>query len=126
VKLLELCLAIETREHHEIDEDIFGNTPLIAGETEKLLAEGISIRWQGESFRKSLDFPTIINLSIWIGQNIAIPVAVGILSSYIYDKLKKHENSKVFINNQIINSNNKNQIEQNLIILINNERDPEK
>ncbi len=49
--------------------------------------------------------PSWVILTIEIGKNVALPLAVGILSSYLYDKLKNRKDTKVIINNQQVEIN---------------------
>jgi len=80
--------------------DLFGTSA-----SEKTIAEGASIRIKNYFARDAVDLPTILNIVADIGKHVALPIAVGILSNYLYDKLKNRKNSKVMINHNPVEIN---------------------
>ena len=84
---MELCVEIETFDK-KLDFDLFYSGQLSSGSTEKILSDGVSIKYNWREFKRSYGLPDIVNITIVIGQNVVIPIAVGILSNYFYEKLK--------------------------------------
>lgn len=63
----------------------------------KDIAKGISLQYRSHYCCDSIDVPSWVIISIEIGKEIALPIALGIISSYLYDKLKKRT-GKIMIN----------------------------
>jgi hypothetical protein len=103
-KPVELSIGIETKDN-KLGFDLFATQSLVPGKTEKEITEGISIKFQGEMVCLTVDFPNVIQIAILFGELVGIPIAVGVLSNYIYDKLKNGRASKVVINNQPVEIN---------------------
>jgi len=101
---MELNIEIETYDKM-LSSDLFETTKFSAGQTKRIIAEGISIRYEGGMIRKAVDFPEIINIALTIGEHVVLPIAVGILSRYLYDKLKDRKASKVTINHTQVEIN---------------------
>ena len=94
---MEIPIRIETQDRM-ISCELFEATSFQKGQTEKTVTEGVSIRWEGADIRKGFGFPEIVNIAILIAENIALPIAISVLSRYLYDKLKDKEESKIEIN----------------------------
>ena len=65
---------------------------------EKFITEGVSIRAESIEIRKAVGLPEIVNITLWIGEHVALPIAVSILSRYLYNKLKDKKDTKIKIN----------------------------
>jgi len=81
-----------------ISFDLLEATHIQAGQTEKIVSEGVSIRAEGTDIRRAYGLPEIVNVTIFIAEHVALPIAVGILSRYLYDKLKDKRETKIRIN----------------------------
>jgi hypothetical protein len=100
---MELEISIEKRDRN-LEKDLFETPQPRIGE-KKIIAEGVSIRIKNYFGRDVVDLPTILNVVADIGEKVALPIAVGILSRYLYDKLKDRKQSKVTINNTSVEIN---------------------
>lgn len=118
---MELEISIEKRDRN-LEKDLFETPQPRVGE-EKIIVEGVSIRIKNYFGRDAVDLPTILNVVAYIGEHIAFPIAVGILSKYLYDKLKERKDNKLTINNKSVEINAE-KIEQ-LIINIEKEKKEE-
>lgn len=93
---MELEIGIEIRDPKLVSE-LFETNETHVGQ-KKVIAEGVSIQIKNYYARDAVDLPTILNIVAWIGEHVALPFAVGVLSRYLYDKLKVRKQSKVTIN----------------------------
>jgi len=84
---LRVSIEIETFDK-ELEMDLFDAKRFVAGETEKTISEGISIRWEGTEFKKVVGFPDIIHITLILARDVALPIALGIVSNWLYDKIK--------------------------------------
>jgi hypothetical protein len=93
---MELEISIEKRDRN-LEKDLFETPQPRVGE-EKIIVEDVSIRIRNYFGRDVVDLPTILNVVAYIGEHIAFPIAVSILSKYLYEKLKDRKESKITIN----------------------------
>ena len=114
---MELEIGIEILDP-ELESDLFESTE----SREKIITEGVSIRFKNYKIREIVDYPTIINIAVYIAEHIALPVAAGVLSRYLYDKLKDRENQKITINNIPVEVNAE-KIENLIIQILRKERE---
>jgi hypothetical protein len=84
---------------------------------EAKIADGITIQRE-KTFREMVNPP--IDYLVFIGVNIAIPIAVNLIAKFLYDVLKAEKDNKLTINNKSIEINAE-KIEQ-LIINIEKEK----
>jgi hypothetical protein len=68
---------------------------IVLEKQKKVVSEGISLQYKSHYSCDSVDTPTMVIISIEIGKEIALPIALGILSSYLYDKLKERTSTLV-------------------------------
>ena len=98
---MELQIEIQTIDSFDIAKDLFGTDALNNGKTEKTIAEGVKLRYDGVTrlFTASVDSQgsLILQFAVLVGQNVVLPTIVGILSSYLYDKLKERKAHNVKI-----------------------------
>ncbi len=131
---MQVDIWIEVHDSNII-HDLFGVEPseynkIYREKQKKIVSEGISIQYKSNNCCDAENIPTwlIITAEI-VGKDIVLPALVGILSSYIYDKLKDRKNESLMINNQTIEINAK-KIEQlimiNLNVNVNEKEDKEK
>ena len=78
--------------------DLFEARSLQSGQTEKVITEGISIKLESIEIRKGFGFPEIVDITVFVAEHVALPIAVGMLSRYLYDKLKDKRETKIEIN----------------------------
>jgi len=70
----------------------------VAGLQSKKVDEGVEIRFvKGTIHEGLLPGPETYTFLIYLADNIVIPTAVGILSAYVYDKLKSKSDAKLKI-----------------------------
>jgi len=120
VKTMKLHLKIETFDP-KLDSDLFEATKLRAGQ-EKIISNGVSIRLESYKLRETV-LPTIaFDVLVSIGQNVVLPIAISILSNYLYDKLKRRKDNTLVINNKSIEIDAE-QIKQLIINIANEEKD---
>jgi hypothetical protein len=94
---MNIEIGIELTDRN-IVKDLFETPQPKAGE-EKSIGEGVSIRIKNYHARDAVDLPTILNIVAYIGEHVALPVAVALLSRYLYDKLKdRRGKSRLIIN----------------------------
>jgi hypothetical protein len=65
---------------------------------EKEVADGVAIQYRGQVIREALGLPELFRFSIFVAEHIALPIAVGLLSRYLYDKLKNKKQTEIIIN----------------------------
>ena len=117
---MKLHITIETHDS-KLDCDLFEAAKVSASQ-EKAIADGISIQLVNYLLREEVDFPTILNVIAYTGQNVVSPFAISILSSYLYDKLAKRRDNKLTINNKSVEINIE-KIEQLITNIANEEKD---
>jgi hypothetical protein len=71
---------------------------IVSDKQEKTIAEGVSIQYLYHYAADAVDIPTLLLISAYIGEHVVLPVAAGLLSRYLYDKLKDRKTSKITIN----------------------------
>jgi hypothetical protein len=94
---MKLEMQIEIRDPRIIG-DLFEASDF-RGLPKKTITKGVTIQLKGYTLREAVDFPEIVSIAIYVAKHVALPIAVGVLSRYLYDKLKDKKNSKVTINN---------------------------
>lgn len=115
---MEIPVSIKSKDR-KLAVDLFEDYRFLSGETEKEIVEGISIRYESEEVIKSFDVPKTLEIMLIIGKEIVLPVAVALLSRYLYDKLKG-KTDKITINYIDVNIDAK-EIEQTVLSIIENE-----
>jgi hypothetical protein len=83
--------------------------------TRAKIAEGITIR-QRLILREIVNPP--IDFIVYVGENVALPVAASLIAKFLYDKLKERRDNKLTINNQPIVNVNVQNIEQLIINVV--------
>jgi len=112
---MKLNIEIETFDNR-LDSKLFDVTR-ISDKTEKSITEGISVRYEWTLIRKAEGFPEIVNIALFIGEHVALPIAVSIVSKWLYDKLKERKDNKLRINNTSVEINAE-RIEQLIINIL--------
>lgn len=62
------------------------------------ISKSIFIRLDGATFCESIDVPTFIRISVIVGREVILPIASGIVSSWLYDKIKDKKAYRININ----------------------------
>lgn len=92
---MEIRVKIQSIDGYEIAKDLFTTDALERNKTDKAVVEGITLRFNGVAriLRASVGDQSdlILQFTLSIGQNVVLPTVVGILSSYLYDKLKERK-----------------------------------
>lgn len=55
------------------------------------IAYGIKLQYNSSILQASVGIAEIIDVTLFIGKNVALPTACGLAAKYLYDKLHKHE-----------------------------------
>lgn len=92
----EALIEIETFDTSSLAKDFFSEGELRAG-SEIEIAKGTFLRLEGFTLREAVNVPEIIRLTIIIARDIALPIALGIASNWLYDKIKKGRTQKIVI-----------------------------
>lgn len=89
---MELPVEIKATDVFGILTDLFDSNTWEPGKTEKAIADGVSIRYETASkpLIASIESQAVLQITLIIGQNVVLPTVLGVLSSYLYDKLKEH------------------------------------
>jgi hypothetical protein len=105
-KDMKLQLEIQGNDAFSIAEELFDSNSLQRGKTEKSLTDSVTMRYDGvpKRYAASVDSQTnfILQITIIIGQNVVLPVVMGLLSSYLYGKLKDKKTNSIKIGNTYI------------------------
>jgi hypothetical protein len=117
---MELEISVEKRDQN-LEKDLLETAQPRVGE-KKIIVEGVSIRIKNYFGRDTIDLSTILNIVADIGEKVALPIAVGVLSRYLYDKLKDRKESKVTINHIPVEINAR-KIEQLIINIVKEEKE---
>jgi len=112
---MELSIEIETFDNM-LAFNLFDVTR-ISDKIEKSITEGISVRYESTLIRKAEGFPEVVNIALFIGEHVALPIAVSIVSRWLYDKLKERKDNKLMINNTSVEINAE-KIEQLIVNIV--------
>src|SRR3990170_2435295 len=63
-----------------------------------VVSKDVFIRFDGAIFCESIDAPTFIQISVIVGRDAILPIALGIVSNWLYDKIKEKKAYKININ----------------------------
>jgi hypothetical protein len=91
---MELEISVESRDKN-IESEL----------TKTKIADGVSIHIKNRTLREIVGLPEIVNLIVYIGKKVALPVAATLLAKFLYDKLKKRKDNKLMINNTQVEIN---------------------
>ena len=92
----EALIEIETFDTGALAKDFFREGKLHAG-SEIEIAEGTFLRFEGITLREAVNVPEIFRLTLIIARDIVLPIALGIASNWLYDKIKKKRTQKIMI-----------------------------
>jgi len=116
---MELNIEIETQDD-KLSSSLFETSgKLESGKTQKTLGEDVTIRYEGEQIALAEAVPTVIRITMYIGERVLLHTAAYMLSRYLYDKLRARRDNNLKINDNQVNINVR-EIEQ-LIINISSE-----
>jgi hypothetical protein len=119
---MKLQVSIESDDSSTIAKDLFGKVDsrsLERGKTEKIVTDGVTLRFDGIKWTLcasvgSSPSAVFLEIAVEFGKQVVLPIAVTVLSSYIYDKLKDRKTESITIGNTIIKIENM-QINQQII-----------
>ena len=55
------------------------------------IADGIKLQYNSSILQASVGIAEIIDVTLFIGKNVALPIVCSLAARYLYDKLHKHE-----------------------------------
>jgi len=85
-KVKEVTIEIESSDP-ALMLNLFSHRKIASGvETE--IDTGISLRYEHTILREAVDFPPLVEVTLILAREVVLPIALGIASSYIYDKIK--------------------------------------
>lgn len=93
---MEVEIEIETYDVG-LSFDLFESKEIRAGETQKTIADGVSVRCEGGLIRKAEGIPQIVRIALIITETVALPLAVSIAANWLYDKLRRKKVEKLRI-----------------------------
>jgi hypothetical protein len=66
------------------------------------LSKNVNVRFDGAVFCESVDAPTFIQISFVIGRDVVLPIALGLVSNWLYDKVKEKKAYKINIDGSTV------------------------
>jgi len=93
---MQVKIEIET-EDKTLVSDLFGSHAVLRGVSTKKVTDGVSIRFNGIVLREAIAIPDLIKITLLITEKVALPVAVGLFSSWLYDRLKNRRVRRISI-----------------------------
>lgn len=93
---MNVKIEIETFDK-QMSFDLFETKERLARGMKIEIAHNISARFESIGFREAIGFPDLIHFTVTIGKDVAIGVACGIISAWLYDKLKERKVEKLKI-----------------------------
>jgi hypothetical protein len=72
---------------------------LLDGKNVKFLTDGLTLKSGGMTIHEVVGFPETYTFLVYLAENLAVPFAVGLLTNYIYDKVKPKQDAKLKIGN---------------------------
>jgi hypothetical protein len=93
----EASIEIETYNPTMVLEDFFENEKLLMNR-EIEIDNGVFLRVDSVIFREAAEVPEIIKLTLILVKDVALPIALGVASNWLYDKIKDIRTQKVRIN----------------------------
>lgn len=119
---MEVQVILQSPDSNSIAEGLFGSDSqsLERNKTEKAVVDGVSLRFEGvyRQFSACVDSQStalFLEMAISFGRDVALPIAVSVLSRYIYDKLKYRKAEGIKIGNTYIKINSTQIINQQII-----------
>lgn len=122
-KSVELEIEIETHDDR-LGFSLFESPDRVSDGQTKAICDEVFIRAKGGRIFEAIDFPSILYASVYVGEHVLLPVAAGLLSRYLYDKLKERKDNKLRINGTQVDVNAE-KIEQLIIVLLNRAKEKE-
>jgi len=113
-KPMKLSIQVETHDSNLVS-NLFESARSISGQTQKTISEEVTMRFEGLEVSLAIDVPSIITATLYIGEHVALPIAVTVLSRYLYDKLRRRRDNKLRINGTQVEINAE-KIEQLIIV----------
>lgn len=92
----EALIEIETFDTSALARDFFRERGLRVG-SEIEIAKGTFLRLEGISVGETVGGPEVLQFTLIIARDIALPIALGIASNWLYDKIKKGKAEKIMI-----------------------------
>ena len=93
---MKLNFEIETNDAI-LERHIFSSAQLSAGFTRIQISEGIIAKYNGTIIQLAVDIPNIIKIVIEIGKDVGIGIGSGLISAWLYEKLKGKDVKKIRI-----------------------------
>jgi hypothetical protein len=119
----ELKMEVETHDD-TLGFKLFESPERLSYGQTKTICDDVFLRAEGGKIFEALDFPSILYATACFGKNVVLPIAVSLLSSYLYDKLKERKDNKLRINGTQVEINAE-KIEQLILIILKQEKEKE-
>ena len=91
----EVRIQIETSDRN-LQDELFPNL-ISKRKRETEIEKGISARFEHITIREAVEFPPLIEFTIILSKEVIIPVALGIASEWLYEKIKNRKIKKIRI-----------------------------
>jgi hypothetical protein len=62
------------------------------------IADGVFVRIDGGRLCEAINVPEFLNIAIVVSQNVALPVALNLATSWLYDRFKDKKGTKIRVN----------------------------
>jgi hypothetical protein len=93
---MEIQIKIESKDKF-LEFEMFKTKEVENGETKIGIADGIQAVYGGTVIQEAFPAPSIFYLTIEVSKDIAIGVAAGLISAWLYDKLKGKKVNEITI-----------------------------
>ena len=95
--MIEVSVEIETYDT-TLAFDLFEEKKKLFAAQQKEIAKGVFLRFEGGTLREAFDTSEIIRLTIAVAKDVALPIALGVVSNWLYDRIKNGRASKIRVN----------------------------
>jgi len=90
-------IPVEIQGSNIYHSDFFKNGRIEFGSRIEI-ANGVFIRIDGGRLCEAINAPEFLNIAIIISQNVVLPVALNLATSWLYDRVKDKKSTKIRIN----------------------------
>jgi hypothetical protein len=105
-EMKEASIEIETYGPMTILKDFFENKELLVGREIKI-DNGVSLRFDNVTFKEAIQVAEVIKLTLRLARDVVLPIALGVASNWLYDKIKDRRTQRVRINGIEVRINKK-------------------
>jgi hypothetical protein len=91
--MIEIRFSIYSTKATSLVADLFPEDKIEKSHEKTIypIADSIKLQYNSRILQASVGIAEIIDVTLFIGKNVALPIACGLAARYLYDKLHKHE-----------------------------------